>query len=58
MAVHDIRSDLGVTDLRHVTIHTTDNRVRDAGYVRQLEDEVAALRAEVRRLRKQKGETT
>ena len=38
-------------NLRHVTIHTTDNRVRDAGYVRQLEDEVAALRAEVRRLR-------
>ena len=36
---------------RLATIREVDNRVRDAGYVRQLEDEVAALRAEVRRLR-------
>ena len=44
--------------LRLATIREVDNRVRDDGYVRQLEDEAAALRAEVRRLREQKGETT
>ena len=55
VAGHDIRSDLGVTPLRHVTISETDNRIRDDGYVRQLEDEVAALRAEVRRLRSQEN---
>lgn len=36
--------------LRLATIREVDNRAKDARYVRDLEDEIRALRAEVRRL--------